>query len=246
MAEENKEFTTEDADDYGLIQEPKEFIIESKKAAELLCRHLGDVCLGNNIGKRILTRLVSFCRKVANSNASLFDMSYDGFMGTGKGVRSIKSGCIMARFAQQEGYSSSRIDSLIISALLHDIGLLKDDSSGDGHEQEEHVMTGYKMLGSCADNRIDEDVRDAALQHHERYDGTGYPFGISGQLINNASVIVGLIDEFISVNSTSTDAKDVRRILDERKAGFEEKIYKDFREQAFWLMDELEVIEDGV
>ena len=91
---------------------------------------------------------------------------------------------------------SEMVDKLRISAKLHDIGkvgipdnILKKPGRLDDYER--HVMKRHTILGaeifSNPDSPWDSMARDIALNHHERYDGKGYPGIYSG----NGSVIFG-------------------------------------------------------
>ena len=92
---------------------------------------------------------------------------------------------------------------LRISASLHDIGLvgLSDSllgKTGDLNEEEmsifkQHTVIGYELLRRSprASIRIAAEV---AHQHHENYDGTGYPQGLAGKEINYFARIVQIVD----------------------------------------------------
>jgi HD-GYP domain-containing protein (c-di-GMP phosphodiesterase class II) len=45
-------------------------------------------------------------------------------------------------------------------------------------------------------------VKSAVLHHHEKYDGTGYPAGLSGTNIPYFARIIGIVDAFDSLTST--------------------------------------------
>jgi HD-GYP domain-containing protein (c-di-GMP phosphodiesterase class II) len=51
-------------------------------------------------------------------------------------------------------------------------------------------------------NRLDPKVAEAILYHHERFDGTGYPFGLVGMEIPILSRIVLVADAFDAMTST--------------------------------------------
>lgn len=90
------------------------------------------------------------------------------------------------------------------AGLLHDIGNAKMDpailykpSVLTGEEQEEirrHTSLGYQLLKNV--KAINEGVRLAALQHHEKVDGTGYPLRLKGEQLHIYAKIVGVADVF--------------------------------------------------
>lgn len=79
-------------------------------------------------------------------------------------------------------WTGSDLDSLVIAGLLHDIGkilippeILNKEGKLTDEEFEQirwHPRAGYDLI---KDLKIDSRIKKAALQHHERCDGTGYP-----------------------------------------------------------------------
>ncbi len=90
------------------------------------------------------------------------------------------------------------------AGLFHDIGNVKVDPSilfkpaqltmEEFLEMRDHTKNGYQLLKNVAG--INEGVRLAALQHHEKVDGTGYPLGAKMNDIHIYSKIVGIVDIF--------------------------------------------------
>ena len=72
--------------------------------------------------------------------------------------------------------------------LLRDVGMLSLDpdliaspgplSPEDWQEVHKHPIIAYKTLSQL--DWLDETARLVVLQHHERHDGSGYPYGLSG------------------------------------------------------------------
>ncbi|AOR24813.1 HD-GYP domain-containing protein [Clostridium taeniosporum] len=89
-----------------------------------------------------------------------------------------------------------------ISAMLHDIGKIATpirilEKPGKLTEEEfetmkNHAIIGYKIL---SDLEID-DIRDIAMAHHEKLDGTGYPFGLKDNEISREARILAIADIF--------------------------------------------------
>jgi HD-GYP domain-containing protein (c-di-GMP phosphodiesterase class II) len=90
------------------------------------------------------------------------------------------------------------------AGLFHDIGSIKIDSSilykpapltmSEIKEMRQHTKYGYQLLKNVT--AINEGVRLAALQHHEKVDGTGYPMHVDSTKIHVYAKIVGLVDIF--------------------------------------------------
>lgn len=98
--------------------------------------------------------------------------------------------------------SGERIVALVFSSLLHDIGkssipdiVLNKDSTLTEDEFEilkSHPITGAKMLEGILPYRVGEIIE----QHHERLDGSGYPFGLADQDISIEAKIVCVADSY--------------------------------------------------
>ena len=99
--------------------------------------------------------------------------------------------------------SAYEIESLKISSLLHDIGkiaipdhiLLKPGHLTDEEYEtiKNHPAIGESILRSIA---LFEDERKIIRHHHERWDGKGYPDGLSGENIPFHSRILAVADSF--------------------------------------------------
>lgn len=100
-------------------------------------------------------------------------------------------------------------DSVVIASMMHDIGklmipeqILEKPGRLTAEEFEvikTHVQYGYKLLEFCP-GRIMEIARVIALQHHEKWDGTGY-LGLCGDEIDYYSRIMAVVDVFDALMS---------------------------------------------
>jgi HD-GYP domain-containing protein (c-di-GMP phosphodiesterase class II) len=95
------------------------------------------------------------------------------------------------------------LDVLTMCGLYHDIGkslvphsILTKPGPLNAEEfgrMAEHPLLGYNLL---SDLPIDRRIKLAALQHHERNDGSGYPYGLTKDFINPFSKIVAITDVY--------------------------------------------------
>lgn len=107
------------------------------------------------------------------------------------------------------GFDRDSLAKLGVGALLHDIGklfipkeILKKPYklTEDEFEQiKKHTILGFDMLKK--NNRIDIISAYIALGHHERYDGSGYPFQLKGEDIQLYSRIVAVADVYDALTS---------------------------------------------
>ncbi|SHJ32768.1 HD-GYP domain-containing protein [Pseudobutyrivibrio xylanivorans] len=97
----------------------------------------------------------------------------------------------------------TELDVLTMCGLYHDIGkslvphsiLTKADKLTDEEfaRMAEHPLLGYNLL---LDAELDRRIKLAALQHHERNDGSGYPYGLTKDFISPFSKIVAITDVY--------------------------------------------------
>lgn len=112
---------------------------------------------------------------------------------------------LLLRFSRhlEPGLSEAQVARLGLAAVLHDIGLLHcglliEDPQAFGDEQSQefrlHPDFGLEILKDLPG--IPAEVRNAVVQHHERWNGSGYPQGLRGSEIHWLSYRVGLCDAF--------------------------------------------------
>ncbi len=118
--------------------------------------------------------------------------------------------------AKEMNYSDKDIELLRNAAWLHDIGKISTPDSVllkpgqlDNTEYiliKDHLTAGYEML-----KQIDQytDIANIMREHHEKYDGTGYPRGLKGEEIIPLSRIMMVADAF--------DAMTTNRVYKPRK-----------------------------
>lgn len=112
------------------------------------------------------------------------------------------------------GLSNSELLRLVIAAQLHDVGKIGiSDNILDKKEmltkQEKdqirrHSRIGYEIVKLIPS--LDEVATDI-LQHHEYYDGTGYPVGLKGEEISLYARILNVIDSYDAMTNRRVYAK---------------------------------------
>lgn len=103
-----------------------------------------------------------------------------------------------------KGYGMPRsvLNKLGLGAILHDVGkgkvppeiLLKPGPLNDEEFSimKKHTVWGYEIVNGCYN--IEETISNIVLQHHEHWDGNGYPMGLKGYEIDFFSRIVTICD----------------------------------------------------
>lgn len=100
-------------------------------------------------------------------------------------------------------FSPEDLELVVLCGLFHDIGktsipdeILNKSSKYTNEEFElikQHPLFSYKLLKPLP---MDDRVKKAALQHHERCDGSGYPQGLTTDEIDNFAHIIAIADVY--------------------------------------------------
>lgn len=111
----------------------------------------------------------------------------------------INVGVCATRLGLDEGLVGEDLQALAMGAMLHDIGrlLLPDGLSARVTQDDKLYMThaelGFKLL---RDSGFPLMTAHCALFHHERMDGSGYPFGLEGRKIHPHHQWISIFDMF--------------------------------------------------
>lgn len=122
---------------------------------------------------------------------------------------SLRSAILSAVFGRHLGIEEGQLEILVSGILLADIGktkinrkLLEKQGDYTAEERkvfESHVELGVEILAS--DETIDHNILTIAETHHERFDGSGYPYGLVGDEIPAFGQIAGIVDTFDAMTS---------------------------------------------
>ncbi|GGP95783.1 metal-dependent phosphohydrolase [Streptomyces virginiae] len=111
--------------------------------------------------------------------------------------------------ARELGMAEDRLEVVRIAGILHDVGkvgvptrLLRKDGPLTPQERrtiELHPEYGHEMVRGIG---FLGEARSAILHHHERVDGSGYPYGLTGEQIPVLARVVAVADAFDAMTST--------------------------------------------
>jgi HD-GYP domain-containing protein (c-di-GMP phosphodiesterase class II) len=108
-----------------------------------------------------------------------------------------------------EELTTHELQILVLGCALHDLGkrnisntILDKPSKLTATEFkaiQQHPLYGVELSHnlSCVDNRVEKII----LQHHEKLDGSGYPYGLGYNKINHLSRIAAVADMFDAISS---------------------------------------------
>jgi putative two-component system response regulator len=108
------------------------------------------------------------------------------------------------------GFSEAQAEELLNAAPMHDVGkigipdaVLRKPGKLDGEEWEvmkQHAQIGADIIGEHPSGLL-RMAREIALNHHEKWDGSGYPRGIGGAEIPVEARIIAIADVFDALTS---------------------------------------------
>jgi HD-GYP domain-containing protein (c-di-GMP phosphodiesterase class II) len=135
--------------------------------------------------------------------------------------------------ARASRYDESRLDELRIAASLHDVGKIIVPeyilnkigklTRNDYAQIQRHPLVGFDLLHPLGLGNIVECV---VLQHHECYDGTGYPRGLKGESICLEARLVKIADTFDAMTSerpyrNALDVESAVRLMEKESRLFD-------------------------
>jgi HD-GYP domain-containing protein (c-di-GMP phosphodiesterase class II) len=139
--------------------------------------------------------------------------------------------------------SEDRQNALEHAGLLHDVGkvgvptsIIRKPGKLDDSEMDAirlHPARGVELIGNIP---FLEEVKSAVLHHHEKYDGSGYPAGLSGTNIPYFARIIGIVDAFDCLTSTRSyrPARSVEEtlaiLIQDRYTHFDPELVDEFVE----------------
>jgi PAS domain S-box-containing protein len=127
-------------------------------------------------------------------------------LATGQHLQGVRA--VTTALALELGHSNDDAQALGLAAVLHDIGKVRVPESvlsnpGTLSAQEWELMKQHSIWGSeFLTGRSGFELAAAiARSHHERWDGTGYPEGLSGEDIPEAATIVAVADSLDAITN---------------------------------------------
>ena len=118
-------------------------------------------------------------------------------------------------------FGPQALDNLMLAGLFHDIGKMRIDKSiltkpdkqtdEEFEEIKKYPIYSYELLQE--NKEIPIEVKVGVLMHHERMDGSGYPYGVYNENINDIAKILAIADAY--------DAMISERPYQKRRSPFE-------------------------
>lgn len=141
-------------------------------------------------------------------------------------MHSLRVSALCAAFAKKLGMSPTEVNKMRMAGLIHDIGKIGVDEKTlnkparldpvEWEEMRKHPEAGWRILTSV--NEFSE-LAGFVFEHHEKWDGTGYPRGLRGGEISLEARIIALADAYDAMTNYRTyrEAYDLPAAIEELK-----------------------------
>lgn len=180
------------------------------RALAFINQVLSDVARGRELNLEEAGELVRHCVSsiMANPNA-MFWLTRIRHEDAYTAEHCLRVGILAMTFGRFMDMPEPDLQTLGLCGILHDVGKMRIPgkllNKPEALTREEwqimrrHPEVGYRLLG--AHHKLDPVVRDAALSHHERMDGGGYPNGLAGSAINRFTRMISIVDAYDAITS---------------------------------------------
>lgn len=184
-------------------------VVESRKDSMFSQHDLDTLIIFSNHLSAVFKNLLSF-EKFSKGYLSVFEgittdlLESNGFYRGGRLSRLKK---ITVELGKRFGFSSRELSTLEQASALCDIGKLMIphkifNKKGPLTTEEFNILKTHPIKGAgLFDGMLFNDLKTTILHHHERYDGSGYPDGLSGDDIEIKARIISLTDAFEAMTS---------------------------------------------
>jgi HD-GYP domain-containing protein (c-di-GMP phosphodiesterase class II) len=171
---------------------------------------------------------------------------YKDYDGTDHLRNSLWTALISAKIGRRLGLSVPELRDLFLAALFHDIGIQELDngilskegvfSDAERRQVQRHPEHGKDILFNLGETY--RFMADAALQEHERVDGSGYPAGLTGSEISLYARIIGLADTYEAMtharpyHERALPLAATKEIVEKMRGKFDTRVIKAFLEEV--------------
>ena len=145
----------------------------------------------------------SFSLSILSSLSGALELRFPFLSGHAVRVRDLS-----VRVGQRMGLGNGDLDALRHAAALHDVGIVGIPGdilakTGNLSDEEMELVRKHPFLGSKMLEGVPgmDAARRTILEHHENFDGTGYPYGLRGEDISMTARILSVSEVFDSLVS---------------------------------------------
>lgn len=181
-------------------QEGREFRASDMCLMHALAAYCGDLIRNLRLVRELKLTSIAMVRSLVNA-VEQKDEYTSG--------HSLRVGYYAALLGREMQLAEEELQMLLWSALLHDVGKIgiRDDvlkkpgklTDDEFNHIKEHPVRSFKVVQEVPQLAA---ALDGVLHHHERWDGKGYPDGLSGEAIPKQARIIQIADVFDALTSS--------------------------------------------
>jgi putative nucleotidyltransferase with HDIG domain len=165
---------------------------------------------GIKVPDDVLLKIYNDLYETISSGAVLLDFLYNLMPNEDELTFShcLNSALLAGTFADWLSMDEEARNTLILSGFYYDIGKLQlpyellwkpGKLTPDEYKLvQTHPVVGYSMVRNL---ELEEHVKNAVIMHHERLDGSGYPYHMTGQKIDIYARYIAIVDAYIAMAS---------------------------------------------
>ncbi len=157
-------------------------------------------------------------------------------------LHSVSVSVLIIAFAKYLGYDRESMKEIGIGGLLHDVGKINvpiEILTKPGRLSEDEFSSIKKHVGYGSDiieqtSGISETPMHITAHHHERFDGTGYPNNLKGDLISIVGQMAAIVDVYDAITSDRCYKKAIlptnalKKLLEWSEFHFNKELVKQF------------------
>jgi putative nucleotidyltransferase with HDIG domain len=214
-----------------------------REASRLVTNIMQDVRLGKQIEVERVSHVVDgMVSSIFRNPHALMSLGRIRQMDKYTFEHSVSVGVLMLSFARELGLERSVIHEIGVGALLHDIGKIKTPDNilnkpgrltDDEFEiMRRHVVYSREVLEQTGG--VTATALAVAAQHHERYDGSGYPLKLKGDEISQFGQMAAIVDVYDAISADRCYHKGeeptavLRKLLEWSRFHFNEALVHQF------------------
>lgn len=180
------------------------------KALMLVSDVMHDVKMGRSINREAIDAIaLDITESLVNNQNALLSLMYMGEKDEYLLEHSMNVAVLMGVLARSLGYRGEELHHLVLGAFVHDVGKVRVPESilhkpgklelAEWEEMKRHVDYGIEALQSI--EGLPEIAMAICAEHHERLDGTGYPFRKPAAQISRQGRMGAVVDVYDAITS---------------------------------------------
>lgn len=209
---------------YGVLEainkQSGAFTAEDRQQLEFLAGHSG-VCLAN---AALVDELHDYFIQSLEILIGAVEAQHPSFKGHSTEVARLSSA-----IARDLGIGGKTYEIISYAALLHDVGKLRLPPGAGGDMEKQHPALGAEML---KDVKMLREAIPFIRMHHERFDGSGYPDGLSGDALPLAARILSLAEDYAEWGEESRWSKPADAFIQDRGSRHDPRVLGSFQKVA--------------